>query len=125
MVRSAAWSRVSVVDDRETRVAKNEATFRATNREIERVAESLGEQADDTIDVIGECGQPTCEELLPLTISEYDAIHRQRDRFVVVPGHVDTHIERVVTSGDRFVVVDKFGTAQAVAEAEERRAGTN
>jgi hypothetical protein len=125
MVRSAAWSRVVVVDDRETRVAKNEATFRATNREIERVAESVGEQADDTIDVICECGQPTCEELLPLTISEYDAIHQQRDRFVVAPGHVDEQIERVVTSGNRFVVVDKFGAAQDVAEAEERRAGTN
>ena len=113
------------MDGRETRVAKNEATFRATNREIERVAESLGEQADDTIDVICECGQPTCEELLSLTISEYDEVHRQRDRFVVVPGHVDAQLERVVRSGDRFVVVDKFGAAEAVAEAEERRAGTN
>ena len=124
-MRPAAWSRVVFVEGRETRVAKNEATFRATNREIERVAESLGEQAGDTIDVICECGQPTCEELLSLTIGEYDEVHRQRDRFVVAPGHVDAQLEGVVQGGDRFVVVDKFGAAEAVAEAEERRAGTN
>lgn len=118
-------SRVSFVDGRETRKAKNEATFRATNREIERVAQSLGEHAEDTIDVICECGQPACEVLLKLTIREYDEIHRQRDRFVVAPGHIDANMERVVRSGNGFAVVDKFGEAEAVAEAEERRAGTN
>jgi hypothetical protein len=113
------------VDSREERVAKNEAMHRAVNREIENVAEDVGERGEDTIEVLCECGQPGCTSLLSLTIRAYDRVHGQRDRFIVVPGHMDPELERVVEEGDQYLVVEKFGQAEAVAEDEERREGTS
>jgi hypothetical protein len=112
------------VDSREERVAKNEAMHRAVNREIENVVEDFGDRGGDTIEVLCECGQPGCTSLLSPTIAEYDRAHRQADRFIVAPEHVDPKLERVVEEADKYVVVDKFGQAEAIAEAEERREGT-
>ena len=112
------------MDARHERVARNEAMYRSVNREIEHASEQLGDGPDDRLDVLCECGEDGCSATLDLSIAEYDEAHRERDRFVVAPGHEDEQIERVVTRSDRYVVVDKFGAAEAVAEAEERREGT-
>jgi hypothetical protein len=98
--------------------------YRAVNREIEQVSEELGEGQHDRLEVLCECGQDGCSETLDLTVAEYDDAHAQRDRFVVAPGHEDEQIEHVVTRTERYLVVDKFGEAERVAEAEERRDGT-
>jgi hypothetical protein len=98
--------------------------YRAVNREIEQVSEELGEGQHDRLEVLCECGQDGCSETLDLTVAEYDDAHAQRDRFVVAPGHEDEQIEHVVTCTERYLVVDKFGEAERVAEAEERRDGT-
>jgi hypothetical protein len=113
------------VDSRLDRVAKNEAMHRAVNREIENVAEDLGERDGDTFEVLCECGQPGCTSLRLVTIRDYDRVHGQRDRFIVARGHMDPELERVVEEADQYLVVDKFGQAEAVAEEEERRHGTS
>jgi hypothetical protein len=109
------------VDIRPDRVARNEAMYRAVNREIERASEQTGRAGDDQLEVLCECGEDGCSSTLALTITEYDQTHRQRDRFVVAPGHEDPQIERIVTRTEHYLVVDKFGEAESVAEAEERR----
>ena len=106
-------------------MSQNEAMYRSVNREIERASEESGDGPRDRIEVLCECGDDGCSETLDLTVAEYDEAHRQRDRFVVVPGHEDDEIERVVTRTERYLVVDKFGEAERVAEAEERRQGTD
>jgi hypothetical protein len=111
------------VDAREERVARNEAMYRTVNREIEYAAKQLGDEPTDELQLICECGQPDCTATLTLTIAEYDDVHRQRDRFAVAPGHEDPTLEHIVKKTDGYVVVDKFGTAEAVAEAEEKRQG--
>jgi hypothetical protein len=98
--------------------------YRAVNRELERVAEAEGDGPSDELELICECGRPSCEATIALTIAEYDDVHRQRDRFAVAPGHEDAAIERIVRRMDNVVVVDKFGEAEALAEAEEKREGT-
>ena len=112
------------MDARHERVSRNEAMFRSVNREIEQASEQLGSGPRDRIEVICECGQADCSATLDLALGDYDEAHRQRDRFVVAPGHEDDQIERVVTRTERYLVVDKFGDAERVAEAEERREGT-
>ena len=106
-------------------MARNEAMYRTVNRELEYAAEQLGDAPTDELEVICECGRPSCTATLTLTIADYDDVHRQRDRFAVAPGHQDPTLERVVKETDAFVVVDKFGAAEAVAEAEEEREGTS
>jgi hypothetical protein len=111
------------MDARDERAARNEAMYRAVNREIEQVSEQEGAGSHDRLEVICECGSDTCSETLDLTTDEYDEAHRQRDRFVVAPGHEDETIEHVVSRTERYLVVDKFGEAERVAEEEERREG--
>jgi hypothetical protein len=113
------------MNPREERVAQNEAMFRTVNRELEYAAEQLGDGPADELQLICECGQSGCTATLTLTIADYDDVHRQRDRFAVAPGHEDPALERVVRQTDDYVVVDKFGEAEAVAEAEEEREGTS
>jgi hypothetical protein len=107
------------MDARDERLARNEAMYRAVNREIEEASDGPG----DRVEAICECGRESCSETLDLTVAEYDDAHRERDRFVVAPGHEDEQIEHVVTRTERYLVVDKFGEAERVAEEEERRRG--
>ena len=99
--------------------------YRAVNREIEHASEQLGDGPKDLIEVICECGEDGCSQTLELSVAEYDDAHRERDRFVVALGHEDEQIEHVVTRTDRYLVVDKFGEAERLAEAEERRDGVD
>jgi hypothetical protein len=39
---------------------------------------------------------------------------------VVAPGHEDERLERVVERNRRYLVVEKFGEAERIAEDEER-----
>jgi hypothetical protein len=112
---------VVAMDARHQRVSRNEAMYRAVNREIERVTQQSGGGPEDRLEVICECGADGCSATLEITPAEYDDAHAQRDRFVVAPGHEDTEIERVVTRAERYLVVDKFGEAERIAEAEEQR----
>ena len=113
------------MDARHERVARNEAMYRAVNRELEQASEDAGRDAGDQVEVLCECGEDGCSATLALTIADYDEAHGQRDRFVVASGHEDPEIERVVTRKQHYLVVDKFGEAEDVAEAEERREGTD
>jgi hypothetical protein len=112
------------VDARDDRVARNEAVFRNVNRELEQASRAAGSDADDRLEIICECGQDDCGATVTLTISEYDESHGQRDRFVVSPGHEDPDLERVVTRKEHYLVVDKFGEAEAIAEDADRQEGT-
>jgi hypothetical protein len=101
------------MDERLQRQARNEATFRATNREIEGISKALG---DTNLEVICECGQEDCVATIEVAADVYDSVHRERDRFIVTPGHEDPEIENVVERAERYVVVDKFGAAEEIAE---------
>jgi hypothetical protein len=98
--------------------------YRAVNLEVERASEELGRGPNDRLEILCECGQDDCETTLDVSRAEYDEAHQQRDRFIVTPGHEDEQIERVVKRTPEYLVVDKFGAAERVAEAEERREGS-
>lgn len=104
------------MDPRLERIAKNEAVFRATNREIERVEQEEGGAADGALEFICECGRDSCSGVITLTVSEYHSAHSQKDRFVVVSGHQTEEIERVVDDRGAYLVVDKFGKAEEIVE---------
>lgn len=105
------------MNPRDERIAKNEAVFRATNREIEQAAKGAG--GEGVLEVLCECGRDGCNGLISLTVAEYDGVHSQDDRFIVVPGHENPGIESVVERRDTYFVVDKFGEAEEIAEASE------
>ena len=101
------------------RQATNEGVFKAVNREIERASRDVG---DPDLDVLCECGQDDCRAVIAITVSEYDRVHGEPDRFVVLPGHETPELERVIERNDRYLVVDKTGEAEeAAAEGESGR----
>lgn len=106
------------MDERHERIAKNEAVFRAANREIENADQESGSSPDQRIEVLCECGREGCKSLITLTIAEYDDAHVQEDRFVVEQGHESPEIEVVVEAREAYLVVDKFGEAEAIVEEE-------
>jgi hypothetical protein len=111
------------VDARHERISRNEAMYRSVNVEVERASEEVGAGPDDRLEILCECGEDACSATLDVTHAEYADAHEQRDRFMVAPGHEDEQIEHVVKRTRRYLVVDKFGEAERVAEAEERREG--
>jgi hypothetical protein len=106
------------VDERQERIAKNETVFRAANRELALGGEQEGGGADQVIEVLCECGRQGCSGVITMTVADYDGVHAQDDRFVVVPGHESTDIENVVEERDGYFVVDKFGEAEDIAEEQ-------
>jgi hypothetical protein len=104
------------MDPRLERIAKNEAVFRESNREIERAEREHGAAADGVLEVLCECGQDSCSGMITLTAAEYNRVHTQKDRFVVLQGHQNDQIERVVDDRGAYLVVDKVGEAEEIVE---------
>jgi hypothetical protein len=98
------------------RVARNEAAFRRVNEAIERGRDTR----DGLVGFVCECGQLGCNEIIELTLSEYEAVRADARRFAVRHGH-EMGAEEVVEAHERFVVVAKKGGAGAVAELHDPR----
>src|SRR4051794_12638106 len=112
---------------RANHVAHTQATFRATNEQIEQIAISselgLGIGLGEEIAIACECGFQSCDARIPVTVTEYEAVRRIPTRFLVYPGHVLPDFERVVEQNARYMVVEKFGEAgKVVIELDPRRA---
>ena len=77
--------------ERERQAALNQALRREVN---ERRTQG-GEEAE-VVRFVCECSDPACDELVSLTIDEYEFIRRIPIRLVVRPGHVHRESERVL-----------------------------
>jgi hypothetical protein len=55
---------------------------------------------------------------IEMTALEYEQVVQQRYRFVVIPGHEDPRVERVVEEHPAFLVVEKIGEARLEIERE-------
>jgi hypothetical protein len=108
------------VSSREERVARNEATTRRINEEIEQAHQDA--PAGGHIRMLCECGHLECDRLIAITVAEYEALRAEPTRFAVVRSHVLPEVERVVEETDRYTVVAKReGTPAAVAIEEDPR----
>lgn len=110
---------LEVTEDREARLAKNEAMFRLLNENILGVASNLG--GNSSFEFICECATSGCFERLKLTVQEYELVRKDGAQFLVAAGHEDIEIEQVVESHDNYVVVEKDGIAGLVAQEANPR----
>ena len=111
------------VDARDTRLAKNEAIFREVNERVEEVADDFadGDEEDQLIGFVCECARRECTESIEATRAQYEAVRSNRLRFLLLPGHEDDSVERVVERTERFVVVVKLGEGARVAAERDPR----
>jgi len=106
--------------DMSERIARNEATFRSINEDIER-----GRDAEDDRTLVGfvcECGSADCSRLIELTPAEYEQVRSDPCRFAIVNGHEIESVETVVERHDRYAVVRKLESSGAVAKETDPRA---
>jgi hypothetical protein len=108
---------------REERVARNETLFREVNERIKQVNEGMSDPDGET-DFLCECGDPECTRPVSLTLEEYEAVRADATHFAIVPGHTDPEVEFVVSTTERFAVVEKSDPeAAAIAVREDPRSG--
>ncbi len=105
---------------KQRRAAANEATIRDVNEGIER-GQWPGEE-DSPVGFRCECARLGCNQLIELTVREYERIRSNPRRFVVVPGHEYPDVETVIAAKPRYVIVEKRDQAGEVAEEHDPRA---
>ena len=86
------------------RRATTEALFRDVN---ERIAESAERFDADRTEFVCECADPNCTHRVPASLVEYEEVRAEPSTFLVVPGHEQTDIERVISDRGHFRIVDK------------------
>ena len=106
--------------ERQQRAGANEATIRDVNEGIER-GQWPGEE-DAPVGFRCECAQLGCNQLIELSVREYEDIRAHPRRFVVVPGHEAPDVETVIEAGPCYVIVEKLDQAGEVAEQHDPRA---
>jgi hypothetical protein len=114
------------MDERARRVVQNEALFRRTNEEVERLADELsdavGVSPPDRLTVVCECADIGCAARLHVARSIYERARADSGCFIVKPGHEVADLERVVDETDEYMIVTKASVAStALAKRTDRR----
>jgi hypothetical protein len=104
-------------DEREERIARNEAVFRTVNEGIR----SGNEGAGGPTAYLCECGVLGCNLLIELRAEEYEAVRADPSRFALVPGHEIPDVEDVVERHDGYLVVRKKPETRPIAEQTDPR----
>jgi hypothetical protein len=102
------------------RAARNQSIFREVNERLEGLAESFKE-VSETTPFTCECADLDCIEMIDMSLSEYEAVRRDSNRFIVLPGHVYSEFERVVSANEGYVLVAKFDEGGELAEELDPR----
>jgi hypothetical protein len=115
--------KVRLMDPRRERRVRNEAIFREVNERIEELDSHFGHVAPDPsrLIVVCECGLGTCAGQFEVTRPEYEAVRANPKRFLVLPGHEDQRIERLIEQHADFSVVEKFHHEADVAVEHDPR----
>lgn len=107
------------MDERFERQARNEGLMRTVNDRIAALDERAGGWAapEERFVFQCECGRTSgCDGHVVMTLSEYERVRSQRDRFVVMPGHETREIEDVVEQDERYLIVDKRDRVEHLVE---------
>lgn len=106
-------------DSPNRQMTENEAIFREHNEKLEKQLTDLSEMAEQDghsgydsnadlkLQFYCECADEKCHERVELTVAKYRAIHTDRKRFVVVPGHDVVGLERIIEQSDNYHEVEK------------------
>ncbi|MDX6485134.1 MAG: hypothetical protein QOF43_287 [Gaiellaceae bacterium] len=93
------------MEDDKVKRARTEALFRDVN---ERIAESAQRFEADSTQFVCECADANCTHRVDATLDEYEGVRADGATFMLVPGHEQDDIERVIEHRERFHVVEKM-----------------
>lgn len=101
------------------RLGANEAVFREINEGIER-GQWPGEE-DAPTGFRCECARLGCNELVALSVREYEHVRSTPERFIVIPGHERLDVEIVVERHPGYLIVEKVERAGDKARETDPR----
>jgi hypothetical protein len=107
------------VDERERRLAQNEALFREVNERVETLADRL--EPNVPYEFLCECANADCTFRINLALSVYESIRADPQQFVVLPLHYTPEVEDLVVEEDAYWVVRKTGEAGEYVEQLDPR----
>jgi hypothetical protein len=85
--------------------AAKQAHSRDLNESVAKLSAKRG--AEDGTEVFScECGDPSCNGHVCLNMTEYEAVRAYPVRFVVLANHENPEVERVVTEGIRYSIIE-------------------
>jgi hypothetical protein len=99
---------------RTERQGRNESLFREVNERIAEVNQTF--QVDGRTEFLCECSREECKEPVSISLEEYEQVRQSPTSFIVLPGHEDESVERIVEANDRYMIVEKVGDAAEEAE---------
>jgi redox-regulated HSP33 family molecular chaperone len=94
-----------------TGLIENEKLLRRSNERAQKRVKrdfTVAERAQTTIHFYCECSNLPCAIRIRLTEAEYEAIHQERDKFIVAKGHEIPSIEKIIAEHDDFYVIEKY-----------------
>lgn len=103
------------------RAARNEEVFRDVNEQIEQGGELHGVASPMRFHC--ECDRETCFEQVELRPDEYRQVVEHRYCFVIIPGHDDPRVERLVEEYETYCVVEKIGEARRALDEKHPQQG--
>jgi len=106
-------------DDTQERLGANEAVFREINEGIER-GQWPGEE-ESPVSFRCECARLGCNEMIELSVNEYESVRANPRQFIVLPGHERLDAEIVVDRRTGYFVVEKLAQAGRTAEETDPR----
>lgn len=107
------------LSDAERKQIENEMIFRRINEKLGLDMDQLDSMHrkdgndfmvhDDLIDIHFkcECSDENCETRIPMKLSTYRELHKNRNDFIVKTNHQVDKIEKVIIKGDTYNVVQK------------------
>jgi len=104
----------------ERRLAENEIIFRQINRDADEFLHDVGVENLVLAPFYCECSNIDCNQRIEMASAEYERIHLNPKRFIVVKGHEVPAIEDVVERHDIYNVVEKLTELPTPEDAERR-----
>lgn len=108
-----------MADDTKARLGANEAVFREINEGIERGQWPGEEHAP--VSFRCECARLGCNDLIELSVNEYETVRANPRRFILLPGHERLEAEVVVERRPGYLIVEKMDQAGMAAEETDPR----
>ena len=97
------------MDERERRLAQNEALFREVNERVEGVGRDF--RSDSPYEFFCECANPDCTFRISLPPSVYESVRADSTQFMVLPDHYTPEVEDLVAEEETYWLVRKTGEA--------------
>lgn len=90
----------------EAKMARTESAFREVN---EAIATTAARFEADEADFVCECADPDCAHRLTADLEDYEDVRAEPTHFLLVPGHEEPKVERVVERNSDYLIVEKVG----------------